>query len=80
MNAFPVPAFLRGSFWKKAVAPQGSPISEAPSAETTQKKMEEVPEHGDNVSSPKDQKTPVQAMKVECRKLTGISCINGDHQ
>ncbi|XP_040585361.1 uncharacterized protein LOC121133291 isoform X2 [Mesocricetus auratus] len=66
-----IPAFLRGSFWKKAVAPQGSPISEAPSAETTQKKMEEVPEHGDNVSSPKDQKTPVQAMKVECRKLTG---------
>ncbi|XP_040585365.1 uncharacterized protein LOC121133291 isoform X6 [Mesocricetus auratus] len=67
-----IPAFLRGSFWKKAVAPQGSPISEAPSAETTQKKMEEVPEHGDNVSSPKDQKTPVQAMKVECRKLTGM--------
>ncbi|XP_040611100.1 uncharacterized protein LOC106022727 [Mesocricetus auratus] len=41
------------------------------SRETPHIKTEEVPEHGDNVSSPKDQKIPVQAMKVECRKLTG---------
>lgn len=70
MNAFPVPTFLRRLFGKKSDDPEGPSTSEDSSVETTQKKIEEIPEHDDSVSLSKEQKPPEQEMEVECGNLT----------
>lgn len=71
MNAFPVPTFLRRLFGKKSDDPEGPSTSEDSSVETTQKKIEEIPEHDDSVSLSKEQNPPEQEMEVECGKLPG---------